>query len=263
MSMQVDAAVDFERGGDGSTRVGRLSCAPPLVFRETSAGLLMVGAAGGPLGGDRWTLRISCAPGTRARVGSVAATVAQPGRQQAESAFEVSVDLAAGALLVWSPEPVVVTEGSVHRSRIDVDLAVDATLSWRDVVVLGRHARPAGRSITRWRVRRGSRPFFAHDLDIGPGAPLGWDGPAVLDSSRVVGNLLIVDPAWAECAALPPDTLPTVSGATLFALAGPAVFAVARGATTVEVAAGLDAAENAVREALGAEKPNARAAVRV
>jgi urease accessory protein len=259
MPMQAAAAVGFEVGHDGSTVVARLRCAPPLVLCETSGGLMMVGAAGGPLGGDHWTLQVTGAPQTRARIGSVAATVAQRGRVRAESSFDVAVELAAEASLDWAPEPLVVADGAVHRSRIDIDVSPSSRLSWRDVVVLGRHASPPGRSITRWRVRRGGLPFFAHDLDIGAGAPDGWNGSAVLDGSRVIGSLLLVDPQLLS-GELPADaaTLTDVAvstplvrsenrtAATLFTLVGPGVLAVARGDTTVEVVAALDAVQLAL-----------------
>jgi urease accessory protein len=235
--MQVRAAVEFSVGPDGATRIDQLSCAPPLVLCETSAGLLMVGAAGGPLGGDEWSFRVSCKENTRARIGSVAATIAQPGRHDAESRFDVTVDLRAGAQLDWAPEPVVVSAGAVHRSTIGIELTATSRLQWRDVIVLGRHARPPGRSITRWRVRRAGRPLFAHDLDVGAGAPTGWDGPAVLACGRVVGSLLVVDPDLTS-----DDVVPVVPGATTYALAGPAYLVVAVGDTTVEVIAALDAA---------------------
>jgi urease accessory protein len=100
--------------------------------------------------------------------------------------------------------------------------------------VLGRHDQLPGRSITRWRVRQAGRSLFAHDLDIGTGAPAGWDGPAVLGGSRVIGSLLVVDPALAG-----EPELPRIEGAAVFDLAGPAVLVVAHGSTTIEVAAAL------------------------
>ncbi len=234
--MEIAASVDFELDGDRGTRISQLRSGPPLVLCETSAGLMMLGAAAGPLGGDAWSLRIRAGVGTSARVGSIAGTVAQRGRQQAESSFRVSVDVGADAVLDWAPEPLVVAAGAVHRSLIDIALASSSRLSWRDMVVLGRHAQLPGRSITRWRVRRDGRPLFAHDLDIGTGAPAGWDGPAVLAGSRVIGSLLVVDPSLED------TELPSVSGAGVYRLAGPAIFVVAHGRTTIEVAAALTAA---------------------
>jgi urease accessory protein len=236
-SMEVAATVEFELDRDGSTRISQLRSGPPLVLCETTSGLMMLGAAAGPLGGDRWTLRIGLGAGSQARIGSVAGTVVQRGRQQADSSFAVRVDVAANATLDWTPEPLVVTEGAVHRSLIDIEMASTSRLRWRDIVVLGRHAQPPGRSITRWRVRRAGRPLFAHDVDIGAGAPAGWDGPAVLAGSRVIGSLLVVDPALAV-----ERELPAIKGATMFSLAGPGILVVAHGQTTIEVAAALAAA---------------------
>jgi len=238
--MEISSTVSFEVGHAGRTAISRLRCEPPLVLRETTSGVMMIGAAAGPLGGDRWSLRVGADRAAHARIGSIAATIAQRGLNTAESRFEISVDLQSEATLDWAPEPLVVAEGAVHRVRIDIDLAASSRLYWRDIVVLGRHAQPPGRAITRSRIRRAGRPLFAHDLDIGAGAAVGWDGPAVLAGARVIGNLLIVDPSLSPAPDICPS--PSLEAATIFRLAGPAVLVVARGQTTCEVTAALDKA---------------------
>jgi urease accessory protein len=237
--MDTAAEVRFEHDEFGGTRITKLRSEPPLVLCETTSGLMMLGAAAGPLGGDRWGLRVSVGVGCNASIGSVAATVAQPGLSADVSRFEIDADVESQASLKWCPEPLVVSAGATHRTRINVELAASSRLSWRELVVLGRHREHPGRAMTRWRVSRAGQPLLAHDLDIGAGAPTGWNGPAVL------GSQLIVDP---ELDGVAPVTNQRLAGAaiTVYQLAGPGLLIVARGDTTLEVTTLLSAACDAL-----------------
>jgi urease accessory protein len=229
--------VRFAADSEGRTRPIELRCEPPLLLRDTRAGMMMVSGAGGPLGGDTWSLRVDVGASAGARMSSVAAMVAQPGVADAVSLFETRVRVEEHAALDWAPEPVVVVRHAQHRSRVDIELGDSSRLTWREVVVLGRHRQQPGRAQSRLRVTRGGLPLLAHDLDIGAGAPQGWNGPAVLDGARVVGSLLVVDPARDVQL-----SSSAIEGATVFTLAGPGVLVVARGQNTIEVTAALDAA---------------------
>jgi urease accessory protein len=250
--VDVTAEVRFERDEFRGTRITKLRSEPPLVLCETTAGLMMLGAAAGPLGGDRWALRVCVGSGCDASISSVAATVAQPGLSAEASRFEIDADVESQASLEWCPEPLVVSASATHRTRINVELAASSRLSWREIVVLGRHRQPPGRAMTRWRVRRDAQPLLAHDLDIGAGAPTGWDGPAVLAGSRVLGSQLIVDPDLADVAHV---STPAPEAVTVYQLAGPGVLIVARGDTTLEVTTLLTAACDVLRQAPAGARP--------
>jgi urease accessory protein len=62
------------------------------------------------------------------------------------------------------------------------------------------------------------------ELACGPGAPGGWDGPAVLAGHRAVGQLIVVRP---EFAAVPVTAGVLGEGASVVPLAGPAALVTA------------------------------------
>lgn len=191
---------------DGRTVLTRVRSAPPLSLRQTAAGLTLLGSAFWPLGGDVAELQVRVEPGACLRVGSAAAQVAQPGPASALSVWTVRADVAAGGRLHWQPEPLVVTEGAVHRCEFRLDLADGAALTWVDMVVLGRSGQPPGRYQSSWRVQYAGEPLLAADLDVGPGAPAGWDGPAVIGPARVLLTVLVAGPALPPALAKLPTT---------------------------------------------------------
>jgi urease accessory protein len=78
--------------------------------------------------------------------------------------------------------------------------------------------------VTRLTVHRSGGLLLDTELACGPGAPGGWDGPAVLAGHRAVGQLLVVDPAYTDKPLEPLVLGPT---AALAPLAGPAVLVTA------------------------------------
>ena len=202
-----------EQRGD-RTVLTTLRSQVPLRLRETCDGLTVVASAFGPLGGDRTALDVTLGPGARLTVGSAAAQVAQPGVEDAVSHADVRLRVAAGAVLRWQPEPLVVTEGAEHRLTVELDADPSATVVVAETAVLGRTPGRPGRYRSSWRVRCGGRPLLSSDLDVGPGAPDGWDGPAVLGSARVLVTALVTGPA------LPPEPA-AVDGGEVLRLAGP------------------------------------------
>jgi len=64
------------------------------------------------------------------------------------------------------------------------------------------------------------RTVLDQELACGPGAPAGWDGPAVLAGHRAVGQLIVVRP---EFAVEPVAARVLGDGAVVVPLAGPAV----------------------------------------
>ncbi|HEV7897458.1 MAG TPA: urease accessory protein UreD [Planosporangium sp.] len=233
--MRATAHVVAEAGPAGVTRLTVVRGEPPLLVRRTGAGEVhLVGGAAGPLGGDRLRIEIEVGPGAELCVRTVAASIALPGRDGAESRTEVVATVAPGGRLAWLPEPLIAAAGCRHAALTTVELAAGARLTWRDELVCGRHGEEPGEVRTRLAVRLAGRPLYAHELAIGPGAP-GWAGAAVLGGARAVGSLVVVDPS----VSIDPSYVLGPTAAVL-PLAGPGVLVTATGADLRQVRSALE-----------------------
>ncbi|MFE6680519.1 urease accessory protein UreD [Streptomyces sp. NPDC057729] len=87
----------------------------------------------------------------------------------------------------------------------------------------GERAR-SGTLTSRLTVYRAGRPLIDQQTAYGPGAPGGWDGPAVLGGHRAVGQLLLVGPSFDDKC---PEVRLLGATAVLTPLAGPAVLVTA------------------------------------
>lgn len=85
----------------------------------------------------------------------------------------------------------------------------------------------------------GGRVVLDQELSCGPGAPGGWDGPAVLAGHRAVGQIVVVRP---EFAADPVTARMLGESATLVPLAGPAALVTAVAADGLRLRRVLDEA---------------------
>ncbi len=180
------AAVTAECDGAGRVRISRLRSDGPLALRAAGDAVYLVGAAAGPLGGDDLELTVEVGPGARLDIRSAAASLVLPGRGGA-SRLTVRARVAAGARLVFAPEPAIAAARCDHRSLADVRLGAGATLVWREEIVLGRHGERPGRYVSRFDVTAGSTPLLRHELRIDEEASTG----AVLGGAKTVGTLLL------------------------------------------------------------------------
>ncbi|MET9801959.1 urease accessory protein UreD [Streptomyces sp. NPDC006368] len=225
-SVHATARIVAER--DGALPV--LESDGPLALRRTRATgpytrVTVVGAMTAPLGGDRLAIEAEARDGARLTVGSAAATVALPGRGATGPAtYDVRLTVGDGAELRWLPEQLISAYGSELRMRTTVELDGTARLVLREEQILGRHGEEPGTLAARLTVRRAGRPLLDQELLCGPGAPGGWDGGAVLAGRRAVGQLLVVDPDFAE---KPVDPRLLGETAVLAPLAGPAALVTA------------------------------------
>ncbi|MFF3608068.1 urease accessory protein UreD [Streptomyces sp. NPDC002463] len=216
----------------------------PLALRRTRAAgpytrVTVVGAMSAPLGGDRLAIETEVRDGARLLVDSAAATLALPGPSADPAAYDVRISVGEGAVLRWLPEQLVSAAGSRLRMRTTVDLAPTARLVLREEQVLGRHGEAPGTLTTRLTVRRAGRPLFDQELAFGPGAPGGWDGGAVLGGHRATGQLLVVDPAFAD---KPVEARLCGENAVVSPLAGPAALVTAVAPDALALRRLLDAA---------------------
>lgn len=217
--VRATARIAARPDGRGGTALPVLEGEGPLAVRRvrahgTEARVLLVGAMSGPLGGDRLTVRAEAAEGARLHIGSAAATLALPGQTKGEARYDVRLDIAGGGELRWLPEQLISAAGSDLHVTARVELAAGARLVFREEQVLGRSGEEPGRLTSRLTVRLDGRPLLDQEVACGPGAPGGWDGPAVLGGHRSLGQLLVVDPDFGrspvqprvlgECAALTP-----------------------------------------------------------
>jgi urease accessory protein len=184
----VSAAVVAERTGD-RTRCTTLRSAPPISLRDTPDGLYLVASGAGPVGGDDLHLDVQVRPDASLVVRSAAASMALPGPAGEPSSLRVRARVHGS--LRWEPEPTILVAGCDHRATTTIDLALGATLVWREVVVLGRHDEPTGSLLQRLRVDRAGAPLLRTELPVGPRWP-GAAGPAGTDGALVVTSLLVV-----------------------------------------------------------------------
>ena len=220
------AARDDGRGG---TALPVLEGDGPLALRRvrasgTEARVMLVGAMSGPLGGDHFTVEAEAGAGARLHVGSAAATIALPGQAKGEAHYDVHLNVAADGELHWLPEQLISAGGSDLCVSSRIELAAGARLVFREEQVLGRAAEEPGRLASRLTVRLDGRPLLDQELTCGPGAPGGWDGPAVLAGHRALGQLVVVRP---EFGTETPGARMLGEYAALTPLAGPAVLVTA------------------------------------
>lgn len=180
---------------DGVLR--HVRCEPPLTLRQlrsddpTVCALGIVGSAAGPLAGDQIDLDLLVAADASASLESVGALLVQGRGAGAPSSVRTRVVLGAGSRLTAAPQPVVVCAGGHVELALSIDLDPQATLVWREVVVLGRSAEPPGTAVVDWDIRRAGQPLLRQRLDL-TAAPL-WSG--LLGGHRVLASELRVGPA--------------------------------------------------------------------
>ncbi|MCD0451105.1 urease accessory protein UreD [Actinocorallia sp. API 0066] len=181
------AAVTAEAGPDGRTRLTRLRSDGPIALRETPDGLYLVGAAAGPLGGDRLRLDIEVGAGASLTIRSVAVALALPG--DGESRYTVNADVEGH--LDFAPEPTVAARGCHHHAHARVALGPHGTLRWQEELILGRHNEPPGLHTSRIDVTRAGHPVLRHELRADPTSR----SRAVLGPAKAVGSLFRTTPS--------------------------------------------------------------------
>lgn len=227
--VRATARIEARADGRGGTSLPVLDGEGPLALRRTrSAGtearVTLVGAMSGPLGGDHLTVEARVGEHAHLRVGSAAATIALPGQSRGAARYDVRLDVAEGGELHWLPEQLISARGSELTVTSRVDLRRGARLVFREEQVLGRVGEDPGRLTSRLTVHHDGRTLLDQELACGPGAPGGWDGPAVLAGHRALGQLVVVRPEFEET---PPPPRPLGEYAALTPLAGPAVLVTA------------------------------------
>ncbi|MET9552474.1 urease accessory protein UreD [Streptomyces sp. NPDC006645] len=209
MSVHATGRITAEPDGRGGTALPVLQSDGPLAPRRTravtgpGARVTVVGAMSAPLGGDRLALEVVVRDGAALTVDAAAAMIALPGRRAGDepgdhARYDLRLTVGADAVLRWLPEQLISVTGSDLRAHTRVELAPTARLVLREEQILGRHGEAPGTLTTRLTVHRAGRPLLDQQLALGPGAPGGWDGGAVLGGRRAIGQLLVVAPEFEE-----------------------------------------------------------------
>lgn len=246
--VRATARIVAKDDGRGGTALPVLEGDGPIALRRTrgsgaEARVMLVGAMSGPLGGDEFAVEAEVESGARLRVGSAAATIALPGQAKGEARYDVRLHVADGGELEWLPEQLISAQGSDLYARTRVELGGTARLVLREEQVLGRVGEQPGRLSSRLTVCVEGRVLLDQELACGPGAPGGWDGPAVLGGHRAVGQLVVVRP---EFGVEPVSARVVGEGAVVMPLAGPAVLVSAVAADALRLRRLLDEALAAV-----------------
>ncbi len=186
------ARARVEVGLDGGRNLFRvLRSDPPLLLRPTPTGLMLVGGAAGPLGGDDLELDLVVDAGASLTVRSAAASMALPGRRP--SRLDIRAKVGDDACLIFEPEPLVSVVGSDHRQRSRIELGARSHLRWRETTVLGRTGEDPGQLLLGLRAERAGVPVLDQALHLGPpGCRPDYRSPAVLGGARVMVSELTI-----------------------------------------------------------------------
>ena len=185
-------------------RLAELTCQPPLTLRRVTSAhpevcaLCLVGSAAGPLAGDDLALALEVRAGASATLQAAGAAIAQGRAGDGRSALGFEVSLGAGARLGADPGPLIVRPGGRVDARVSIRLEPDATVDWRELVVLHRDAGTAGTEpglTLRWDVTRCGRPLLRQVVDLTDPAWLRW--PGLIAGRRVLASALLAGPGLA------------------------------------------------------------------
>jgi urease accessory protein len=202
---------------------------PPITLRRTGPGTIhMVSSAAWPVGGDHHRLDVVVDDDSSLVIRSVAASMAHPGPHGASSEMALNVEVRAGAMLTWSPEPTVLIAGCDHRATVSIRLAGSARLIWRDEVQLGRWGEMPGSLLQRLSIDRDGCALLRTALGVGPMWPQ-WTSQAVLGTDTVaLGTAVVVgspapEPAAGRSAGLAWVACPIDVDATTWTVLGPSM----------------------------------------
>jgi urease accessory protein len=190
MSGAAQVALRFERDAASRTFLARkfatypFFLAAPFHLDRTPHGMLtaiMQSSAGGLYEGDRLVLSFDAEAGAEAHVTTQGATVAHPMPHGGEARHEVKIRAAAGSLVEYLPDPLILLPTASVRSRVEVVVEVESTVIVGDAFLAHD---PAGRGRPFRRLageasfrRPGASPFALERFDVtGESVEASWRG---------------------------------------------------------------------------------------
>jgi urease accessory protein len=178
--------------------LGRLSAQPPLTVRRIHAdrpdtcALCLVGTAAGPLAGDDLALDLHVQTGSRVSLVAAGASIAQGSGSTNPARLDLRIRVDDGAHLDADPGALVVCAGSRVDVAVSIALAPTATVTWRELIVLGRTDAPSGAATLRWDVTRAGHPVLRQLVELTDPALTGW--PGLVAGRRVLATALVAGP---------------------------------------------------------------------
>lgn len=159
-----------------------------LASDEAGARVSLVPEGALLLAGDAVSLHVSVGAGARLELVEPAGTVAYA-MHGGSASWDVTIDLAPAASLVWAGEPFVVSAGADVTRVTTIRMGWDATLAMRETLVLGRHHELPGRLRNELSATgQNGTPMLCESLDVGPtSSPLLWGGARVMGSVLTLG----------------------------------------------------------------------------
>lgn len=191
--MRARARLTVERDGRGDNVIRELRSAAPLTLIPARgpgpATVRLVNSAAAPLAGDDLELTVHIGPDAGLTLAGVAATLALPGHLFEPSRCTIRLYLAERAEVEYLPEPTVITGRARHEALLHADLAAQARLRAREVLVLGRAGERPGRLTTATTILREGHPVLRQRLEIGD--PALDTSPAYLAGRTVLATEIV------------------------------------------------------------------------
>jgi len=269
------AAMRFARDPAGRTFLARqfttypFFCAEPFHLDRAPRGMLttiLQSSSGGLYEGERLALAVDLEPGAEAHVTTQGATVAHSMPHGGEARHEVRIRAAAGSLLEYLPDPLILLPSASVLSRVEVVAEAGSTVIVGDAFLTHDPAgrgRPFRRFVQEMTFRRPGAPAFAIErFDVtGDDVERAWTR-LVPRRCHAQGSLWVCAPGSpVELAATLGGALAPVAGLCAGACplpGGDGVMARLLAADAVALANGFRAAWRALRCALTGLPPASR-----
>ena len=184
----VDAAAGRPRVRSETSGDPRRPCLRPMILASADgyAKVCLVPDGALLLAGDAIQLEVALGSGIRLDLVEPAGTVAYDMRG-GHASWDVGLDVAEGATLVWAGEPFVVAGGATVSRSTDVRLGSGARIAVRETLVLGRHQERPGVLTQSWTARNADdEELLVEELHLDETA----HRPGVLGGRRVLGSVI-------------------------------------------------------------------------
>lgn len=192
----------FKRRGDATVldRLYQSGCLKARLFKPEPrhcAEAVLMNTSGGIVGGDRLVNDIQWGPATHAAITTPACEKLYRAAAHTAS-VQTALHVAEGASAEWLPQETIVFDRAMVRRDLQVRLAVGATFTGLESVVLGRAE--MGETIRTvwlrdaWRIWRGERLIYADAFNLGGDASELLARAPTLQGHRAFANLLHVGP---------------------------------------------------------------------
>ena len=154
---------------NGASTIQEMVSQPPLTFRNTADGVMIVNTAAGPLGGDRLELSVTVEDGAALTLGGVAAAMALPGSAgTGRSESIISITLGESSRLEWDPQPLILANGAHHKQIVKIQAKKSSSFIYGDAYQFGRHLEKTGRIEQEISVKLDGKTSFMQSMDINP-----------------------------------------------------------------------------------------------